>query len=82
LRDTLTDEASNKKVAEVKKIADDLEVSLAQFSLAWCTKNPNVSTVITGASSADQVRENMKALDVIPLLTPEIMERVDLISLM
>jgi voltage-dependent potassium channel beta subunit len=82
LRNTLTDEASNKKVAEVKKIADDLDVSLAQFSLAWCTKNPNVSTVITGASSADQVRENMKALDVIPLLTPEIMERVDLISLM
>jgi voltage-dependent potassium channel beta subunit len=82
LRNMLTDEESNKKVAEVKKIADDLEVSLAQFSLAWCTKNPNVSTVITGASSADQVRENMKALDVVPLLTPEIMERVDLISLM
>jgi voltage-dependent potassium channel beta subunit len=82
LRNTLTDEASNKKVAEVKKIADDLDVTLAQFSLAWCTKNPHVSTVITGASTADQVRENMKALDVIPLLTPEIMERVDLISLM
>jgi len=81
-RNTLTDEASNKKVAEVKKIADDLDVSLAQFSLAWCTMNPHVSTVITGASSADQVRENMKALDVIPLLTPEVMERVDLISLM
>jgi voltage-dependent potassium channel beta subunit len=82
LRSTLTDEASNKKVAEVKKIADELDVSLAQFSLAWCTMNPHVSTVITGASSADQVRENMKALDVIPLLTPEVMERVDLISLM
>jgi voltage-dependent potassium channel beta subunit len=82
LRNTLTDEESNKKVAEVKKIADDLDVSLAQFSLAWCTMNPHVSTVITGASNADQVRENMKALDVIPLLTPEIMERVDLISLM
>jgi voltage-dependent potassium channel beta subunit len=82
LRKILTDEAANQKVAEVKKIADELEVSLAQFSLAWCTMNPNVSTVITGASSADQVRENMTALDVIPLLTPEIMERVDLISLM
>jgi voltage-dependent potassium channel beta subunit len=82
LRKTLTDESANKKVAEIKKIADELEVSPAQFSLAWCTKNPNVSTVITGASSAEQVRENMKALDVIPLLTPEIMERVDLISLM
>jgi voltage-dependent potassium channel beta subunit len=82
LRNTLTDKASNAKVAEVKKIADDLGVPLAQFSLAWCAKNPHVSTVITGASSAAQVRENMGALDVIPLLTDEVMERVDLISLM
>jgi voltage-dependent potassium channel beta subunit len=82
LRTLLTDKASNAKVAEVKKIADELGVPLAQFSLAWCAKNPHVSTVITGASSADQVRENMGALDVMPLLTPEIMERVDLISLM
>ena len=82
LKSTLTNEASNKKVAELKKISDDLDVSLAQFSLAWCAKNPHVSTVITGASSADQVRENMTALDVMPLLTDEVMERVDLISLM
>ena len=82
LKSSLTNEASNKKVAELKKISDDLDVSLAQFSLAWCTKNPHVSSVITGASSADQVRENMTALDVVPLLTDEVMERVDLISLM
>lgn len=82
LRETLTDEGQNKKVAELKKIADDLDVSLAQFSLAWCTKNPNVSTVITGASSPEQVRENMTALDVIPLLTDEVMKRVDLVNLM
>jgi voltage-dependent potassium channel beta subunit len=82
LRKMLTDEKQNQKVAELKKIADDLDVSLAQFSLAWCAKNPHVSTVITGASTADQVRENMTALDVIPLLTDEVMERVDLVSLM
>ncbi|HEV3267357.1 MAG TPA: aldo/keto reductase [Acidimicrobiales bacterium] len=82
LRKMLTDEKQNQKVAELKKIADDLDVSLAQFSLAWCVKNPHVSTVITGASSADQVRENMTALDVVPLLTDEVMERVDLVSLM
>jgi voltage-dependent potassium channel beta subunit len=82
LRGLLTNKESNAKVAEVKKVADELGVSLAQFSLAWCTKNPHVSTVITGASSAAQVRENMGALDVIPLLTDEVMERVDLISLM
>ena len=80
LRGTLTDEGRNKKVSELKVIADELGVTLAQFSLAWCAKNPNVSTVITGASNADQVRENMTALDIMPLLTKEIMDRVDLIS--
>jgi voltage-dependent potassium channel beta subunit len=80
LRGLLTDEARNKKVADLKVIADELDVSLTQFALAWCAKNPHVSTVITGASNAQQVRENMTALDVLPLLTPEIMERVDLIS--
>ncbi|HUZ39880.1 MAG TPA: aldo/keto reductase [Acidimicrobiales bacterium] len=80
LKGLLTDEARNKKVADLKVIADELDVSLTQFSLAWCAKNPHVSTVITGASNAAQVRENMAALDVLPLLTDEIMERVDLIS--
>src|SRR5664280_214053 len=80
LKGMLTDETRNKKVAELKIIADDLDVPLAQFSLAWCAANPNVSSVITGASSAAQVRENMTALDVLPLLTKEVMDRVDLIS--
>ena len=80
LKGALTDEGRNKKVSELKVIADELGVTLAQFSLAWCAKNPNVSTVITGASNADQVRENMTALDAMPLLTKEIMDRVDLIS--
>ena len=80
LKDHLTNEARNKKVADLKVIADELGVSLAQLSLAWCVKNPHVSTVITGASNADQVRENMTALDVVPLLTKEIMDRIDLIS--
>ena len=81
LRGLLTDEARNKKVADLKVIADELDVTLAQLSLAWCAKNPHVSTVITGASHAAQVRENMTSLDVLPLLTPEVMERIDLISL-
>src|SRR5487761_1951266 len=63
LRGMLTDESRNKKVADLKVIADELGISLTQLSLAWCAKNPNVSTVITGASSAAQVRENMSALD-------------------
>jgi voltage-dependent potassium channel beta subunit len=80
LKGMLTDEGRNKKVADLKVIADELGVTLTQFSLAWCAMNPHVSTVITGASNAAQVRENMTALDVMPLITPEIMERVDLIS--
>jgi voltage-dependent potassium channel beta subunit len=79
LKDMLTDEGRNKKVADLKVIADELGVSLAQLSLAWCAKNPDVSSVITGASSAAQVRENMTALDAMPLLTEEIMGRIDII---
>ena len=81
LRDMLIDEKRNAKVAQLKVIADELGITLSQLSLAWCAKNPNVSTVITGASNADQVRENMTALEAMPLLTKEIMDRIDVISL-
>jgi voltage-dependent potassium channel beta subunit len=81
LKGQLTDEAKNAKVVELKAIADELGVSLAEMSLAWCAKNENVSTVITGASSPDQVRQNMKAIAAIPLLTPDVMERIDVITL-
>ena len=65
------------KVRQLQPVADELDCSLAQLALAWCLKNPNVSTVITGASRAAQVTENMKALDVAPKLTPEVMEQID-----
>src|SRR3954454_1581537 len=55
LRDLLTDPRRNDKVRALKDVADELECSLSQLSLAWCAKNPHVSTVITGASSAEQV---------------------------
>jgi voltage-dependent potassium channel beta subunit len=68
------------RIATVRKlqpIADELGCSLAQLALAWCLKNPNVSTVITGASRASQVGENMKALDVAKQLSPEVMEQIE-----
>jgi voltage-dependent potassium channel beta subunit len=65
------------KVKQLQPVAADLSCSLAQLALAWCLKNPNVSTVITGASKAAQVRENVKALEVVPKLTPEVMERIE-----
>jgi voltage-dependent potassium channel beta subunit len=80
LKGMLTDEARNNKVRQLKDIADEIGCTLAQLAIAWCAKNPNVSTVITGASNADQVRENMKSLDVLPALTPEVMEKIDLIT--
>jgi aryl-alcohol dehydrogenase-like predicted oxidoreductase len=58
-------------------IARELGVTLAQLSIAWCASNPHVSTVITGASRVDQVRENLGALEVIDRLTPEILARID-----
>jgi len=58
-------------------IAEELGCSMAQMALAWCLKNPNVSTVITGASRQQQVVENLKALDVVEKLTPEIMQRME-----
>lgn len=79
--DWLQDELTNKdmiaKVRKLQPIAMELGCTMAQFSIAWCAKNPNVSTVILGASRVDQVHENLKALEVLPKLTPEIMEQVD-----
>ena len=80
LQGMLTDARRNKKVKAFKEIADELGCSLAQLALAWCAKNPHVSTVITGASRVEQVQENMKALDVIPLLTEDVLKRIDEIT--
>jgi voltage-dependent potassium channel beta subunit len=77
LTEQVTDRAANDKVDRLRPIADELGCTLAQLALAWCTKNPNVSTVITGASRATQVVENFAALDVIDRLTPEVMARID-----
>lgn len=67
------------KVEQLKPVADELGCSVAQLALAWCLKNPNVSTVITGASRASQVAENMKALDVVPLLREDVIQKIEAI---
>jgi voltage-dependent potassium channel beta subunit len=77
LRDNAITPERIEKVRQLKPIADELGCTLAQLGLAWCLANPNVSTVITGASRAEQVGENMKAIDVAERLTPEILERID-----
>ena len=65
------------KVRQLVPLADELGCSMAQLALAWCLKNPNVSSVITGASRREQVEHNCRALDVVPLLTAEMVERIE-----
>jgi voltage-dependent potassium channel beta subunit len=66
-----------KKVGELMPIAEELGCTMAQLALAWCLKNPNISTVITGASRPEQVAENMAALEVVPKLNDEVMDRIE-----
>jgi voltage-dependent potassium channel beta subunit len=77
LRDGLTDPAKNAIVGRLETIAKDLGCTLAQLALAWCVRNPRVSTVITGATRVEQITENLKALDVVAKLTPGVMTRID-----
>lgn len=76
LKDRVTDKAKIEKVARLQKVADGLGVPLAQMAIAWILKNPNVSSVITGASKLEQVKENMKAMDVVAQMTPDVMESI------
>jgi voltage-dependent potassium channel beta subunit len=65
------------KVRALKPIAEELGATMSQLALAWCLANPNVSTVITGASRPQQVTENMKALEIVPKLTEDVLERIE-----
>ena len=70
------------KIKKVKKLGDlaaKLDVTTAALSIAWCLKNPNVSTVILGATKKQQLIENLKSLDVLPKLTADVMEKIETI---
>ncbi|MEX1826106.1 potassium channel beta subunit family protein [Luteibacter sp. CQ10] len=78
LRDQLLgDEAASKKIRALAAVADDLGIPMARMALAWCLKNPNVSTVILGASKRHQLEENLSALDAVPLLDDAVMARIE-----
>merc|ERR1711957_42864 len=64
-------------VDSLKPVAERLGCSMAQLGLAWTLKNPNVSTTICGASKPEQMEQNLKALEVVPKLTPEVMEEIE-----
>lgn len=65
-----------RKASLITEIAEQIEVTTAQLSLAWCLKNPNVSSVILGASRKSQLEENLKALEALPKITPAVMEQI------
>jgi voltage-dependent potassium channel beta subunit len=79
LRGSVTNEGNITKVQELEPIAMELGCTLSQLSLAWCLKNPFLSSVITGASRVEQVKENLRASEIAPKLTPEILKQIDTI---
>jgi voltage-dependent potassium channel beta subunit len=76
LQDRFTNQAEVAKVENLRPIADRFGCTLAQLALAWATKHPMVSSVITGASRVSQVVQNFEALGVIPLITDEVDEEM------
>ena len=77
LRDRWLMQEKINKVQQLGAIAKALKVSTASLSIAWCIKNPNVTTAILGATSKAQLLDNLTALDTAALLTPEIMEQIE-----
>ncbi|HKM78516.1 MAG TPA: aldo/keto reductase [Candidatus Bathyarchaeia archaeon] len=77
LKESVITPQNIEKVKKLQMIAKDIGCTLAQLALAWCLKNPNVSTVITGASRPEQVDENMKALEVVSQLDPGVIDRIE-----
>ncbi|HET9590304.1 MAG TPA: aldo/keto reductase [Anaerolineales bacterium] len=77
LHDSITDEDRLAKVRALQPIAEEIGCTLSQLSIAWVLKNPNVSTVITGASRVEQLQENLKATEIALQLTPEVLRRID-----
>jgi voltage-dependent potassium channel beta subunit len=77
LKDKLMVEDKLNKVRQLEVVAKELNTSLATLSIAWCVANPNVTTAILGATKKEQLTENLKALEVLPKLTTEVLKRID-----
>ena len=81
LREQLQHPQRNAAVAELEAIAAELGGSVAQLAIAWVNRNPRVSTVILGASKMGQLQDNLAALALTPKLSPEVLERIDALTL-
>lgn len=79
LKDSVYVESKIEKVKKLGELANELGQSLAAISIAWTLKNPNVSTTILGATSKEQLEQNLQALEALPLLTEEVMGKIEAI---
>ena len=66
-----------KRVSKLVPIAKKLEISMSNLAIAWCLLNKNVSTVILGASKLEQLEENLKSLEVVPLINDAVQKELD-----
>lgn len=79
LKDRWISDDKIKKVIKLSELAKKLNISTAALSIAWCLKNPHVSTAILGATKKQQLLDNLKSLDALPILTTEVMEKIETI---
>jgi aryl-alcohol dehydrogenase-like predicted oxidoreductase len=79
LKDRWLQDEKLKKVKQLTALAQKLNVSLASLAIAWTIKNPNVTTAILGATKTSQLEENLKALETLKVLTPEVLEQIETI---
>lgn len=77
LKDRWMADENMKKVKKLSQLAESLNIKTAALSIAWCLKNPNVSTVILGATKKQQLTDNLKSLEALPLLTSEVMDKIE-----
>ncbi len=77
LKERMLTEKNIQRVRELEVIAKDLNTSMANLAIAWCLKNPYVSTVLTGATKVEQLKENLKSVEVVDLLTDDVMDRIE-----
>lgn len=77
LKDRTATDEKIKRVQQLQQLANELNVSLTNLSIAWCISNPNVTTAILGATKEEQLKENLRSLEVLPLLTPEVLQKID-----
>lgn len=77
LRNNILTEENIRKTESLKPIAQELNATLPQLAIAWCLKNPNVSTVILGASKTSQLQENIASLAIVPKLTDDVIKRIE-----